>query len=317
MITFWTPLRQLLLASLVLLFVSTTTSAAAAQEFDEDEQEIEMMLEVLDLVAYEIGIEEDLLFDALAHGLSCAQVAIAHQSRPADLIASLASYEESLILDLLLEEEISRADAIEWREENWVDTTWFLHEEDPFGLGDYTWLLDASCDYFDMEILELLEWLYEGESLAGVAEYMEIELDEISVYAEELLDEELEILVILEEVEEDEADEWFDWMSEGLSEMLHDEDLLMNLAEELWFEESMSLLAELLDMDEDELWEALEDGEDLEQIIDDSEIELSELLEEFGAEDLEGLFDYLYGEEEGDFDEEFSDEDDSNKDQTF
>ncbi|MCP4094150.1 MAG: hypothetical protein GY747_11940 [Planctomycetes bacterium] len=315
MILFGTPLRQLLLASLLIFLTAPMLSAAAPQDMDlesemyleEGDEYVEMMLEILEVVAFEIGIEEELLFDALAHGLSCAQVAIAHQSRPSDLIASLATYEESLILDMLLGEEISREEAMKWRDENWIDTTLFLHEEDPFGLGDLTWLLDASCDYFDMEMLELLAWMDEGSSIANVAEYMEVDLEEVSIFAEELLEAELEILVILGEVEEDDANEWFEWLSEDMSEMLHDDALLEHLAEEIWFEESMSFLAELLEMEEDELWQALEE-ENLEQIIEDAKIDLSDLLEEFGAEELEELFGYLYYDEEEDFDDDFSDE---------
>lgn len=291
--------HQLLLTLFLLLFATTPAPAATAQSEDESCEELELMFEAMEYVAIEIGVDSEELFSGLAHGLSCAQVAIAHQSRPGDLIESLACFEESYILDMLLEKEISREEAVAWREENWIDITWLLHEEDPFGLADVMWLLDATCEETELELLELIDWMEEGDSIADIAEFMEVDLEDVREVALELLEMELDQLVVLEEIDDQEAVEWQTWLEEDLNAMFHDEDLLETLAEELWLEESIMEMAELLQLDEEELWTAVEEGESLQQLIEDADIEIAELLEEFGAEELEELLHYL-DEDEGD-----------------
>jgi hypothetical protein len=290
--------RQALLTLLLWLLATISTQAAIPQYEEEEAEELDIMFETMEVAAEVIGLDSEELFSALAHGLSLAQVATAHQSRPGDLIEALASYEESYILDMLLEEEVSRQEALEWREENWLDTTWFIHEEDPFGLADIMWLLDATGYETELETLELVTWLEEGESIASIAEAMETELEDVRDHALELLEMELDQLVILEELEEEEAEEWMTWVEEELGDMLQDDNLLENLAAEIWFEESIAEMAELLGLDEEELWDALEGGESLEQLIEDADIELATLLEEFGAEELEELLDMLQEEDE-------------------
>jgi hypothetical protein len=316
------PFQQLLLAFLLLLGAAAPSFAAAPQADEEDFDEIEMMFEAVEFAAYEIGIETEDMFAALAHGLSCAQVAIAHQGDPADLIEAMASFEESEILDLLIDEEIDLDEAAEWRDDAWSEITWFVNEPDPFDLEDVIWLFDGAGEALDMELLEMLEWMSEDTSIATLAEFMEVELGEVEELALDRLESNLEQLVILEEIDEQEAEGWMAWIEEELESMLHDEQLLETLAEDAWFEGIMMELADLLDLDEEELWQALEEGEDLEMLIEDSGIGLEELIDEIGAEELDELFGWLYedGEDEGfdDFDDfdDFDEDDGDDEDET-
>lgn len=276
----------LLLLSLCSYLLSALPLMAQDPEGDE---ELDWMLDHLHLASEQLETDPETLFSALAHGLSIAEVAIAEDARPADLLEHALTYEDSLILDLLLEGEIDREEAIAWREETAVDMAWLLHEEDPFGLQEIVHLLDAASFTLDLGLHEVVEWMAEGYSLNQIALEMETDPMELADLATELLEEELSMLILLEQIEEEDAEDWRAWSAEMLPEMLEDEDLLETLAEEMWMEEIVEIFAEVLETDADDLWMRMEDGNDLSGILDDSDFDAESMAEEFGMEAAEML----------------------------
>ncbi|MFK5955475.1 MAG: hypothetical protein QM477_03415 [Planctomycetota bacterium] len=242
---------------------SNSTTDHKPQLHAEEDEELMWMMDGLSLASDAIGITEEELFDALAHGLSMADVARAHGLDPIDLLDIAVSFEESEILEELLDEEINRQDAEEWREEAATDNAWLYYTEDPFGLEDIVWILDGASEVMDLDILELTEWMYDGVSLETIAKEMEVDLGEISDSALDYLDDTIEVMLMLEDIEEDEAKEWSDWSEESLDEMLAQSDLLDVVAEDLWADEMAETVADLLDLDTEELWEKIDAGGDI------------------------------------------------------
>lgn len=242
----------------------------------EDQEEIEWMLDGLFLTAETIGMDESDLFSALAHGLSMADVARAHGLNPIEILDIALSFEESDILAELLDDEINRDDAEEWREAAAEDSAWLIYSKDPFGLEDIAWVLDGASDACDLSMMELAERMAEGISIKTIAKELEVELEVVTEYSLEYLDETIDIMLLLEEIEEDEADEWFAWSEEILQDLLNDEDLFETLAEEIWADDMVEILAELMEIDSEELWNLLDEGEDLQNLLDSHEVKVSD-----------------------------------------
>ncbi|MGB0952614.1 MAG: hypothetical protein ACPG31_05280 [Planctomycetota bacterium] len=292
--------RNALLLLLSLLGLLLATPRLAAQETasdlestaylmdEEEEDEIDWMLDQLFLASEQLYADEAMLFSALAHGLSIADVATAEGARPLDLLDAAVALEESEILDLLLEGEITKDEAAEWREMAWDDATWMLFEEDPFGLNDIVFLLDGASWALDLEILELVGWMSEGHSISAIA--LELETDPIDVaeLAMEALADEIDTLLLLGELEEEDAKEWMAWSEEMLPELLEDGGLLEALAEEAWIEEVVAMVAEWVETEEDGLWEQIMDGATLTDIVAAAEVDLTAVAEDWDveAEDL-------------------------------
>ena len=255
--------------------LAPTIPSVEGWDGDEDE-EIEWMIDGLFLTAETIGIHEDELFSALAHGLSMADVAIAHGVAPIEILDIALSFEESFILDELIEKEISLEEAEEWREEAAFDSAWLLNEEDPFGLEDIAWVLDGAAYACDLSMLELCAWMCDGVSIEDIAKELEVDLEDVTEFSLESLDETIEVLLLLEEIDEDEAEEWFDWSEEMLEELLADEALFENLADEIWADEMVALLAEIMELGEDDLWDLIEDGEDLQGLLDSHQVKIED-----------------------------------------
>lgn len=269
----------------------------------EEEDEIEWMLDGLFLAAETIGMDEGDLFSALAHGLSMADVARAHGLNPIEILDIALSFEESGILAELLDEEINLDDAKDWRDEAAESSAWLIYSEDPFGLEDIAWMLDGAADACDLSMMELAEWMSDGMSVEGIAKEMEVELKEVADYSMEYLQETIEVLLLLEEIDNEEADEWLGWSEEILEGLLTDKNLFETLAEEDWANEMVDILADLMDLDGEELWDMLDEGEDLQDLLDSHEVKVGD---EGLAEEIE---DFLSWWNEDDFDEEDGHED--------
>ncbi|PCJ52765.1 MAG: hypothetical protein COA70_11305 [Planctomycetota bacterium] len=266
----------------------------------EDEDEIDWLLDGLSLTADVLGMEEDDLFSALAHGLSMADVARAHGVDPIEILDLALSFEESDILAELLDEEIDLSVAEDWRDQAAEASAWLIYEEDPFGLEEIVWVLDGAADACDLSMLELADWMADGASIADIAQEMEVDLKEIAEFSIDYLEETIDVLLLLEEMDEEEANEWLGWSEEILEELLTDENLFETLAEEDWADEMVKILADLMNLEELELWDLLEEGEDLQDLLDTHKIQVGdEELEDEIQEFLEWWNDDAFEEEEG------------------
>jgi len=264
----------------------------------EEDEELEWMLDNLFLASQTIGMDEADLFSALAHGLSMAEVARAHGLNPVEILDIALSFEESDILDELLQEEIDLGDAGDWRDEAAEDSAWLIYQEDPFGLEEIVWVLDGAAEACDLDMLELADWLSEGVSMEQIASEMEVELDELSDYALDYLEETIDVLLLLEEIDEDEADAWLGWSEEILDEILADEALFETLADEAWAEEMVEILAGLMGMEADALWDLLDEEVDLQALLESHEIEIKD---EKLADEIDDFLDWW---NDDDFEEE-------------
>lgn len=250
----------------------------------EEDEELEWMLEQLFLASEQLYVDEATLFSALAHGLSIADVALAEDALPLDLLDTAVSLEESEILDLLLEGEISKEEAAEWREFALEEATWMLFEEDPFGLHDIVFLLDGASWALDLEMIELVAWMSDGVSLHAIALEMETDPQDLAELAMEALADEIDTLLLLDELDEEEAEEWMAWTEEMLPELLKDAALLASLAEEAWAEEVIAMVAEAMDVEEDQIWEQVMEGASLTDIVAAAEIDWTALAEDWDVE---------------------------------
>lgn len=251
---------------------------------EEMDDEIDWMIDQLFLAAEQLEADEATLFSALAHGLSIADVALAEGALPLELLDTAVALEESEILAMLLEGEIDKEEAAEWREYALEDATWMLFEEDPFGLNDIVFLLDGASWAMDLELIELVEWMSEGVSLHAIALEMETDPQEVAEFAIEALSDEIDTYLLLGEIDEEEAKEWFAWSEEMLPELIEDADLLEALAEEAWVDEVVAMVAELVEAEEDAVWDRIMEGEALADILKQAEVDLAEVAEEMGLE---------------------------------
>lgn len=274
-----------------------TTTPIPGNWGGEEDEEMEWLLDSLFLTAETIGMEEDDLFSALAHGLSMADVALAHGVNPLDILDIALSLEESEILEELIEEEIDLSNAEEWRDSLTADSAWLLYENDPFGLEDIAWVLDGTADACDLSMMELAGWIYDGVSIEDIAMEMEVELDEVIEFSVEYLEDSIEISLLLEEVNDEEAEEWLNWSKESLEDILTDEDLFETLAYEIWTDEMVAILADLMQLEEEELWNRIEEGEELQGLFESHKVEIDD--EELEAE----IHDFLSWWDEDDFED--------------
>lgn len=288
--------RNALLLLLSLLGLLLVAPRLAAQEsstdletstfvMEEDEDdEIDWMIEQLYFASGHLAMDEAAMFSALAHGLSIADLATAAGAIPLDLLDAAVALEESEILDLLLEGEITKEEAAEWRDYAFEDTAWMLFEEDPFGLNDIVFLLDGASWALDLEIMELVEWMSEGTSISAIALQMETDPMDVEAYALEALSIEIDTLLLLGELEQEDAEEWMAWSEEMLPELLEDDALLEVLAEEAWADEIVSLVAELVETEEDALWDQIMEGATLTDLVAAAEVDLAAIAEEWDLE---------------------------------
>jgi len=245
---------------------------ASTETKGEEEEELEWMVDGLFLSAETIGIEADELFAALAHGLSMADVAKAHGVNPIDLLDLAVGFEERDILDELLQQEIDLHDAELWREEATTANAWLLFEEDPFGVEDIVWLLDGAAEACDLSMMELAEWLHEGASVAKIAEELDVDLEEVADLALDFLEQSLDVMLVLEELDQAEANDWLGWSEESMQDRLHDTKLFETVAQEVWADEMVATLADMMDLGEEELWQLLEEDEDLQDLLTTHEV---------------------------------------------
>lgn len=94
-------------------------------DFDEWFLDEDVMLEddLLALVAQELSLDEDTLWEALDDGKTIAELAQAAGVTLEDLTSTLMAEEEAFIVELLAEEDLSESEAEEWRAEyrEWLD----------------------------------------------------------------------------------------------------------------------------------------------------------------------------------------------------
>ncbi len=266
-------LRLLLLLSLVCLAPQLSAQNDDGQEMDE----VSWMLDQMFLSAEQMDMDPGQMFSALGHGLSIADIATAQGLLPLDLYNSVLALEEHEILDALLAGAIDKDEAKQWREENQDDVQWMIFSPDPFALEDVVWLLDGACDALDIDMLSLADYLDQGESLHDLALSWEVDPKDLEDAAIEYLEITIDTAAITEGLDSTEADEWQSWSLEWLPELLQDRNLFQTLAEDGYFEDLVADLADALGQEEDSLWDLLDQGASVDDLLEAHGLTLEEL----------------------------------------
>jgi len=281
---------------------ATQPSTASTHEATRDEAgragnetitgEGALEIDLFALVAEALGVSVEALEASLTDEVSIAQLSRETGLDPKVVVASLASAENAAVDAALAAGEITEAEAVEWRDYNQVFATEFVY----LTAGEFWY--DESWDDEDFEDDLGFVDSFDGLNLA-------IESRRGMAYS--LLDQDVEPEVVIDSILDSEASfiDWFFGLFEGLFDELFygewDEDAY---DDEAYEDELIETAAQTIGVDEDALWDALDEGgsiadvakangQDPQAVVDallDMEFELiDELLkdEEISAEEAE------------------------------
>ena len=282
------------------------TEPTNSEPIEEGEDEDYDDYDPFAIVANLIGIELDTLWEAIDNGQTIAEVANDNGVDPQTIIDALVDDEKAYIDELLAAGEISEEEAAGWSAEAETYMVEFVNETfdfEEFEDGDYDEEFDELYEKHDPfpAILELLgmeeDALWEaidgGQTLAAISQEKGVDpaaIVTLIVDSENALIDELKATG---ELSEEEAAEWLAEVDEYANEIVYEgfeefED------EEIEFEddEFYAPVAELLGMEQEAIWEALESGQSLAQLAVAQGVELQALKDTLIATE-EALIDEL------------------------
>jgi len=251
-----------------------------------DEYAAEFVNEVVDFEEFEdgydpfpaivelLGLDEDTLWTALDDGQSLAAVAQANGVAPEAVVALLVEQEKAFIDELVAEGDISDQEAAEWLAEVEAYASEFANE--PFAWEELEY------DEFDEAVLELLgidedalwEAFENGQTLADIAQKNGVAPEAVITLLVEQENAFIDELLADGEISEEEAAEWRDDVETYIAEFVNEPIVF----EEFEYEDDyLAPVVELLGMDEDAVWEALESGQTLAQLAETQGVELQAL----------------------------------------
>lgn len=261
-------------------------------EFDDGYDPFPALVELL-------GIDEDALWQALDDGQTLAAVAQSHDVEPDAVVALLLEQEKAFIDELAAEGEISEEEAAEWLAESEEYIAEFVNEPFAFEEIEFEEFDAFAEDAALMELLGLDEDAYwgaleSGQSLAEIAQAQGVEVEAVVTL---LVDQEnafIDELLAEGEISEEEAAEWRADVEVYITEYVN-EPFAFELIE--YEDDYLAPVVEILGMDEDAIWEALESGQTLAQLAEAQGVELQALKESLIASEDE-LIDELLAEGE-------------------
>ena len=239
-----------------------------------------------------IGMDVEALWEAVDSGQSIADVATANGVEPQTIIDALVAEEEALIAEMVAAGELSEEEAAEWNADLISFMTEFVNEAFDF---------DEFADWEDPfvkvgELLGLDEeglWtaLENGQTIAELAEANGVEPAAVVAVFVEVENEYVDELLASGEISEEEAAEWKAEIETYANELVFG-NLWDEAIEGEWVDDFYAPVAELLGLDEQAMWDALDGGQSLAELAEAQGVEVQavkELLLEIEQEFIDEL----------------------------
>lgn len=258
-----------------------------------------------------IGITEDALWEALDSGKTVAEVAQDNGVDVQKVIDAMVAAENSFIDQLLADGEIDAAEADEWRSEIVEYITESVNEvmDDEYFEEDFVDPFVIAADTIGVDEDALWEAMENGKTVADIATENSVDpqavIDALVAEEAQWIDE----MVAEEEISAEEAEEWRAEIAEYAAEFVNNG---MEFFEDEYFDEEfdedfdedfydpITTVAELIGIDEDALWEALEAGKSVADVATENNVDPQTIIDALVAEELEWIDELLA---EGEIDE--------------
>ena len=214
------------------------------------------------VAAEAIGVDEDTLWEAE----SIAAAAEANGVDAQTVIDAIAAAESEWLNGLVAADELTAEDVEEWTAEmdgeirEFVEESWEYDEFDDFEGADW---FTVAADAVNMDEDAFWEALMEGGSIADLAAAQNVDVQTLTdaiIAAESASFAEL---VADGSITQEEADEWAAEINEEVPEFLNDSSWALWEGID-WY----TIAQEMLGMDEDAMWDALDNGQSLTELAD-------------------------------------------------
>ncbi len=283
--------RQLVRRGVSKTAVAESDDPTPDDDYDDEEMDEEEGVDWFTIAADMLAMDDESMWQALMEGQSIAQLAQANNIDPQTISAALIASETEWIEELLASEEITSEEAAEWTAELGTDAQTFIE--------DNNWALWEGVDWFTIAAQAIgvdEETLFAAESIAMAAQTAGVEpqtVIEAIVAAETTW---INDLLASEELTPEEADEWTAELPTYVAEFVSETEIYGDFAEVEgtdWF----LIAQETLGMDEDALWEALDNGQTIADIANAAGVDSQTIIDAIIAAEGEWINELLADEE--------------------
>ncbi len=229
------------------------------------------------IVSEVLPLDENALWEALDKGQSIAEVAEAQGVSVETLRETIVSSEEAFINRLVTEEKITAEEADEWFSDIRPEADLFLNENFDFTETDFIDWNSISINVLSVDEIDFWDAINSGKSIAELAKENGVATDKIAeaiIAAEQAS---VKNLVAEELLTQNEADEWL---------LSLDNEIQIFLTESWNWNEStdwFALTLETLNVNEDMLWQALEEGKSIAEFAAENGVSSEKLVKTIAA----------------------------------
>ena len=234
-----------------------------------------------------LGISEDELWEALDGGKTIAQLAEAKGVDVQTVIDAMVAAENAFIDQLVAEGEIDEAEAEEWRSETVEFVTEMVNEtmDEEFFEEEFVDPFMVAAETIGVDEEALWEALDNGKTVAEVAQETNVDpqtvIDALIAAETAWIDE----MLAEGELSEEEAAEWRTEISEYAAEFVNNG---LEIIEEYYEEDFVDPIltaAQLIGVDEEAIWEAIESGKTIADVATENNLDPQTIIDAIVAEE--------------------------------